>query len=179
SVIDNFLIKLRHFCRQIDAESEVSLITKNANRNYKCIATALSAILTLNLSSVRAFSADEPLSVRVTASKPSQPFVEDEIDLGGGLIEYLLTGQIRSKLQRRSYVSSVSQNLIKANIPSAVAESGPFTAPYRGPLGVGTVIVNETQGDVYVIRSGGRIQQYHAGIGAIEFARSLMSQRPY
>ncbi|AWN36757.1 hypothetical protein [Methylobacterium radiodurans] len=111
----------------------------------------------------------QPLKVHVTGSiDPGQ--TEEDLDLGGGLIELLLTGSIRprhrSPPDQASIAAPPAQPAPQPPVPKLIA--------YDGDLPKGTVIVNETRSEVYRVVGRGRAELYRPGGDVLGLAKLLV-----
>jgi hypothetical protein len=89
-----------------------------------------------------------------------------EVDLGGGLIEFLITGRIPPMRQAQTMADGAPVREAAPTRPT------PEIAPYDGPHAPGTVILNVTQRKVYRILAGGRMEIHHDRLEAASLAKA-------
>ncbi|GJE45207.1 hypothetical protein [Methylobacterium soli] len=113
-----------------------------------------------------------PSAAEVGTLAGGDPFAG--IYLGGGLIEFLLTGEIAPRRRAGTLPPPVAPS---GRDPGAAPVTVPaprmVVVPYDGDLPPGTVIVNETRREVYRILPGRRAECHSAGEAFLDLAKSL------
>lgn len=99
-----------------------------------------------------------------------QKIDSDEIDLGGGLIELLITGSIKPRTH-----SITLDTVSKDTIPAVLHQMS--RRPYDGPLPAGTVGINVRKREVYHVTSMGFIDIYSNVADTFALAHNLTKQR--
>jgi hypothetical protein len=110
------------------------------------------------------------------------------IDLGGGLIEFLVTGQIAPR-RRVAYAAPDPVTPARPDAgPDAIPDDAPAgdappmaaaprsslrVVPYDGGLPPGTVIVNETRGEIFRVLPGRKAELHRTGVDLLRLAKLL------
>ncbi|MGX7707848.1 hypothetical protein [Methylobacterium sp. Gmos1] len=121
------------------------------------------------------------LNVKAPVAEPTAEAVPASINLGGGFIEFLLTGRIAPA--PRIDPAPIQPATVPA---AAVRPAGPAVAEapdgdvtivdYSGPFEPGSVILNVTKKQVYRILAGGKLAIYTNDQSQIRLARAILKQ---
>lgn len=144
----------------------------NVNSSFAC--SLLLTVLLLNLLCFQAEAQSKSVNHAVRTASQETRVGDIGPDLGGGLIELLLTGTIKQKLHARSpsnLSANEARNLAMKIHEPIIVNNFMNVSDYKG---VKIVVINENRGELYLTMHNGKVKKLEAGAHALNLAKSIL-----